>query len=288
MVEMFFSGGQVDVGHYRSDPMVLLSGPPSSGKTSLLFQFAYNAAAAGGDVVFICNRDKLESKPPFLSQEILPSSDTFTRIHMKYVDNEEGIKKYFAAFHLHDTYPLAVVIDDFGDFFNERYLFSSEFSSATPFFLLLLSVASHGENLTFFFPQIHMAFVTYLITERVCRAQYGNPRGRDMAMVRVLALCHNALRHANEKGYCGLILSDTHYGDSPRLLFIYKRWIHSIFTVKGDGGGSFLIRRNIHLLGSSSKKTRIAKYSIALQYLFLEQIIDDEDDNQQLGLSNAL
>lgn len=37
------------------------------------------------------------------------------------MDDDEGIKKYFAAFHLHDTFPAAVVIDDFGNFFQEKY-----------------------------------------------------------------------------------------------------------------------------------------------------------------------
>lgn len=40
----------------------------------------------------------------------------------RYVDNDEGIKKYFAAFHLHDNFPRTVVIDDFGDLFDERYV----------------------------------------------------------------------------------------------------------------------------------------------------------------------
>lgn len=39
------------------------------------------------------------------------------------MDDEEGIKHYFAAFHLHDTFPAAVVVDDFGDLFEERYVF---------------------------------------------------------------------------------------------------------------------------------------------------------------------
>lgn len=36
------------------------------------------------------------------------------------MDDDEGIKKYFAAFHLHDTFPAAVVVDDFGNFFDDR------------------------------------------------------------------------------------------------------------------------------------------------------------------------
>ena len=39
------------------------------------------------------------------------------------MEDDEAIKKYFAAFHLHHKFPVAVIIDDFGDFFDERYHF---------------------------------------------------------------------------------------------------------------------------------------------------------------------
>ncbi|KAI8527835.1 hypothetical protein RHMOL_Rhmol12G0104900 [Rhododendron molle] len=226
MVERFFSVPQSHFHRTHSHPSILLlSGPPSSGKTSLLFQFAFNSALESdsikGNVVFICNRRRLESKPPFLPQDIDPSNDIFERVHMKYVDNDEGIKKYFAAFHLHDNFPCTVVIDNFGDLFDE-----------------------------------------------------------------------------SEKGPCNLLLSDTHHGDSPRLLFIYKRWISSVYTIKdavpvffllgifrqrkpviaiiyGDGSGSFLLKNNISSRSSLSERTRTAKYSIALQYLVLEVITED-------------
>ncbi|XP_058102957.1 uncharacterized protein LOC131246638 isoform X2 [Magnolia sinica] len=194
MVERFFfsSTKQMHKGDEKSTQIILLSGPPSCGKTSLLFQFAFNESVEySGDVVFICNKRKLESKPPFLSQGVEPSSDVFQHIQMKYLEDDEGIKKYFAAFHLYETFPIAVIIDDFGDFFNDRH----------------------------------------------CQERYGNARGRDLAMVRALALCQDAMTHANERLQnrtpCKLLLSDTHHGDSPRLLFIYKRWISSIFTIKG-------------------------------------------------------
>ncbi|KAI3986890.1 hypothetical protein MKX01_014591 [Papaver californicum] len=249
--------------------ITLLSGPPSCGKTSLLFQFAVNTVLQQGrNVVFICNKRRLENKPPFLSQGLDPSSDMFTRIQMKYVEDDEGIKKYFAAFHMHGnneggTFPGAVIIDDFGGFFDDTN----------------------------------------------CQQRYGgNYRGRDLAMVRTLALCHDAVNHANEtllletpmggggKSSCKLLISDTHHGDTPRSFFIYKRWVPSIFTIKpGDGSGSYLLN-NITSSNSASiissiggtaealasttgsvpgmKRTAVsAKYSIALQYLMLEDII---------------
>ncbi|KAI3890572.1 hypothetical protein MKX03_036120 [Papaver bracteatum] len=111
---------------HNNDPQImLLSGPPSCGKTSLLFQFAVNTVLEQGrNVVFICNKRRLEKKPPFLSQGLDPSSDIFTRIQIKYVEDDEGIKKYFAAIHMHcnnegGTFPGVVIIDDFGEFFDD-------------------------------------------------------------------------------------------------------------------------------------------------------------------------
>ena len=34
-------------------------------------------------------------------------------------------------------------------------------------------------------------------------------------------------------GSCNLLLSDVQQGDTPRSLFIYKRWINSIHTIRG-------------------------------------------------------
>ncbi|KAK4370958.1 hypothetical protein RND71_010433 [Anisodus tanguticus] len=230
MLEKFLPVPQFDF--LCSDrPLLLLSGPPSSGKTSLVFQFAINSATASdGNVVFICNRRKLESKPPYLAQGIDPSSDVIHRIQMKYIEGEEGIKKYFAAFHMHDPAPVSVIIDDFADFFDQGN----------------------------------------------CQERYNNSRGRDLAMVRVLALCLNAIMYANEKGPCQLLLSDTHNGDSPRLLYIYKRWVSSIYTIKGDGFGSYLIRS-----GNNLGVAKSAKYSIALQYLVYEGITEDEQQSDE-------
>ncbi|KAK8522424.1 hypothetical protein V6N12_056132 [Hibiscus sabdariffa] len=197
MVERFFFTKPGDSNLQEADSITLLSGPPSCGKTSLLFQFAINSAS-------------------------------------RYIDDgdDEGIKKYFAAFHLNDTFPATVIVDDFGDFFDERS----------------------------------------------CQKRYGNPRGRDLALVRTLALCHNAIIHANKRGPCKLLLSDTNHGDSPRSLFIYKRWIPTIFTVKGDGSGTFRLKYNNYPGNGSSDSTRIAKYSIAFQYLFLEGITEEGDE----------
>ncbi|KAJ8432288.1 hypothetical protein Cgig2_028550 [Carnegiea gigantea] len=255
MIERFFStititaARQSDGGtnyQHDTDTITLLSGPPSCGKTSLLFQYALNCAAEPeGYVVFICNRRRLEAKPPFLSQGIDPSSELFQRIQIKYVEDDQAIKKYFAAFHLLQPPPSAVIVDDFGDLFHESK----------------------------------------------CQQRYGNARGRDLAMVRVLALCQSAIVRANPLAFdsvhpprlpscdtdtapCKLLLSDTHHGDAPRLSYIYKRWISSMFIIEGHGPGSFLVK-SMDSLESTARTKWTARYSIALQYLVLEGITED-------------
>ncbi|ONK72094.1 uncharacterized protein A4U43_C04F15650 [Asparagus officinalis] len=233
MAERFFATKQID-GPGPTHTLTLLSGPPSCGKTSLLFQYALNCAtASNGKVVFICNRRRLENNPPFLSQGTEPSLDALQRIQMKYLEDDDGLKKYFASFHLHDNFPSAVIIDDFGDFFPDRN----------------------------------------------CQDKYGNARGRDLAMVRSLALCRDAITHANEKlqsvEYCKLVIADTHQGDSPRLLFIYKRWIQCIFTIQELNNSRSFLLRTVTTSGGRAERMRTAKYSIALQYLVLEEMSED-------------
>ncbi|XP_022021100.1 uncharacterized protein LOC110921138 isoform X2 [Helianthus annuus] len=190
MVERFFSTTNSPTTH--DDPIILLSGPPPSGKTSLLFQFAFNFLVndAHTSAVFICSR---RTKAPFLSKGVDPSSNVFDRIQIK-----------------------------------------------------------------------------------ICQQRYHSPRGRELAIVRTLALCRNAIDHANETGTCMLLLSDTHHGDTPKFLHIYKRWVNSIYTVKGDGIGSFIIKSN----GPEIVRTAAAKYSVALQYLVLEEMYENEEQRK--------
>ncbi|KAJ9542526.1 hypothetical protein OSB04_029032 [Centaurea solstitialis] len=135
-----------------------------------------------------------------------------------------------------------------------------------------------------------------------------------------------------------LLFSDTHHGDTPRLLYIYRRWVNSIYTIKGgfallllkhgpevafgtqigcdkmghaslylsveltfrgafgtldqteqdvsgDGVGSFILKSSSFPpaaggggLEMVTKKS--AKYSITLQYLVLEEIYQDEEEQK--------
>mmetsp|Transcript_29822 Transcript_29822/g.65173 ORF Transcript_29822/g.65173 Transcript_29822/m.65173 type:complete len:238 (+) Transcript_29822:351-1064(+) len=98
----------------------MLSGPPRSGKTSLLFQLAYNIAVEGKRVLFICQRAKIELNPPLLPEGVSPSSDACERIDMRYLRNDEELRLFMASFHLLPELPQAVIVDDFSEFFT-RY-----------------------------------------------------------------------------------------------------------------------------------------------------------------------
>ncbi|XP_073140606.1 uncharacterized protein [Henckelia pumila] len=226
MVEKFFFSDkkwQIPDERHR---IILVSGPPSSGKTSLLFQFAYNSAMEEdhGTVIILCNSRRLHTNPPLLSLGVDPSSEIFSRIQMKYVDDDQEMNNYFAALHLHDVLPASIIIDDFADFFGERKRYNN------------------------------------------------NPRGRELAMAHALALCRNAIDHANTKGRCQLLLSDTHKGDSPRLLYIYKRWVACIYTIYAGGSGIFTLEKSYSQVAIAERMQKSANYSIAHQHLLLKGI----------------
>jgi hypothetical protein len=54
-----------------------------SGKTSLLFQYAFQLACSGQEVVFICDRAQLDQAPPLLPFGVSQQHAAFSRIHFK-------------------------------------------------------------------------------------------------------------------------------------------------------------------------------------------------------------
>jgi hypothetical protein len=96
----------------------------NSGRSSLLFQYAYQVAAAHPDrrVFYICRPQQLEDAPPLLFEGVSRSSAEFSRVHIRYLTEEAQLRKYFAALHMLpiEQLPYAVIVDDFSDFFHRR------------------------------------------------------------------------------------------------------------------------------------------------------------------------
>lgn len=60
--------------------------PPAvvcSGKTSLLFHFAYHLASKGQEVWMLCDQNSLDQNPPFLPVGVDQNNEMLTRIKFK-------------------------------------------------------------------------------------------------------------------------------------------------------------------------------------------------------------
>lgn len=93
-------------------PRCLLLGPQRSGKTSLLFQYAFQLACSGQEVVFMCDRAQLDQAPPLLPFGASQQHAAFSRIHFKYVSDLHQLRKYGACLHLLQQPPAAIIVDD--------------------------------------------------------------------------------------------------------------------------------------------------------------------------------
>jgi len=92
---------------------VLLYGPPTIGKTSLLFQLAVTHASRGTSVVFVCNRSRLYASPPVLAVPLdSVTEEALSRIEFKYIESDTALRQYLAA-GLVDPYPGVLIVDDF-------------------------------------------------------------------------------------------------------------------------------------------------------------------------------
>eukprot|EP00877_Chromochloris_zofingiensis_P009595 jgi/Chrzof1/488/Cz01g17180.t1 len=86
-----------------------------SGKTSLLFNYCYKAAARGVRVALLCRRSKLEQTPPLLPGGVQRKDAAFKHIGLKYIEDIQDLKRYGACLHLLPDPPGVIVIDGLSD-----------------------------------------------------------------------------------------------------------------------------------------------------------------------------
>ncbi|DBB17455.1 TPA: hypothetical protein ACH3X3_014482 [Trebouxia sp. C0006] len=94
----------------------MLSGPPRSGKTSILLLYAYKAAIRGQQVVLLCHRDKMEQTYPTLPQGVHKTSPAWQRVQLRYLSTSQELQKYAACLHLAPTPPNILIVDDVSEF----------------------------------------------------------------------------------------------------------------------------------------------------------------------------
>ena len=96
----------------------LLFGPPRSGKTSLLMQFAFARARRGLTTLFVCqSREKLWVQRPAAPRDDGCSESeviaALQKISIKYVRGERDLRELLVAFHLSsERLPNTLIIDD--------------------------------------------------------------------------------------------------------------------------------------------------------------------------------
>ena len=89
---------------------LLIAGPENSGKSSLSFAIAVSEAKEGARVIYICNRNKIESKFPLLYDPV--NLNIYSKIIMRYVSSTYEIKAYLASIHASMQLPAIIIIED--------------------------------------------------------------------------------------------------------------------------------------------------------------------------------
>lgn len=181
----------------------LLCGPSRSGKTSLLFQYAYNCCAANARarVLFICKRKRLDSAPLCLPKDADIRSEPYSRIFLRYLSTDVDIRKFCAGLPFLDFVPHLIIIDDFNEFFIES-LQVNRFGSS-----------SRARDLN--------------MVKTLALA-------RDTANFASTVLAPHSI--------CELLISDTAVGDGPRMLYIFKRWLPQMLMIRANAESTFSLQ----------------------------------------------
>jgi hypothetical protein len=97
----------------------LLIGPPQSGKTSLLLQFAYARARRGLTTLFVCHsREKMWAQRPARprsgdEEDEAQNLAVLRRVHIKYIKSDRELRELLIGYHLgSEGLPHTLIIDD--------------------------------------------------------------------------------------------------------------------------------------------------------------------------------
>eukprot|EP01089_Gocevia_fonbrunei_P015377 TRINITY_DN4488_c0_g2_i1.p1 TRINITY_DN4488_c0_g2~~TRINITY_DN4488_c0_g2_i1.p1 ORF type:complete len:218 (+),score=18.12 TRINITY_DN4488_c0_g2_i1:34-687(+) len=113
----FFAGQECS---YTTIPgqLYLVLGNERSGKSSLLFQYAYNHVQKfkGSSVWFVCSRQKIQSQLPLFCEGVSPKQEHLRSIKMKYLEDAESMCYFLSSVHLMTDVPDLLIIDDLSSF----------------------------------------------------------------------------------------------------------------------------------------------------------------------------
>eukprot|EP01130_Rhizamoeba_saxonica_P003559 TRINITY_DN1492_c0_g1_i1.p1 TRINITY_DN1492_c0_g1~~TRINITY_DN1492_c0_g1_i1.p1 ORF type:complete len:210 (+),score=39.02 TRINITY_DN1492_c0_g1_i1:283-912(+) len=88
-----------------------------SGKTSILFNFAYNEASIGKNVVFIT---KQRNNVPLHPENSPYNDDILSKIEIRYFQHSNDLRAYCAGIHMLENLPDTIVVDDVSSFISNN------------------------------------------------------------------------------------------------------------------------------------------------------------------------
>ena len=111
--------GTSDIHHeilsYHSFYRYLLIGPHKSGRTSLLFEFAFQAAEKENHVLFITLKP-LTILPHFHGKRTTPSTEVLNKIHLVYPSDLRKCLALLAELHTRKTFYSLIIMDNLDEY----------------------------------------------------------------------------------------------------------------------------------------------------------------------------
>uniref|UniRef100_A0A7S1SLT2 Uncharacterized protein n=2 Tax=Tetraselmis chuii TaxID=63592 RepID=A0A7S1SLT2_9CHLO len=138
----------------------LLCGPPSSGKTTLLFNYAAAVAGRGKTAICLLRRDKIEQCSPLPpAGKNLADDAAFELVKLKYVESTEDLLRFAACMHLLPEPPGAILVDDLSEIMGPSSYMPGEVARVLAF---LADAANHATN-----RGLSSSSCTLVVTEQV-------------------------------------------------------------------------------------------------------------------------
>jgi len=111
--------GATDISHnilsHHSFYRYLLTGPHKTGRTSLLFELAFQAAEKQCQVLFITSKP-LTALPHFHGKRTTPSTEVLNRIHLVYPSDLQKCLTILAELHIHKTFYSLIILDNLEEY----------------------------------------------------------------------------------------------------------------------------------------------------------------------------
>eukprot|EP01080_Neovahlkampfia_damariscottae_P011903 gene11903-5309_t len=96
-----------------------ITGNKKSAISTLLFQYSYSLSLEAKNVLYICQKSKIQANPPLISRDQL-DEESLSNIKIKYIENDLELRKYLSQLHLSPVIYDCYIIDNLSGFFTKE------------------------------------------------------------------------------------------------------------------------------------------------------------------------